>query len=130
MPRGPSAYLKIADGCSRNCAFCAIPLIKGKWQSRSVAEICRDARELEKAGTREIILIAQDSTAYGRDRGESDALPGLIERISAAAPAVSWIRILYAFPGIVSDRLIDLMAENERLLPYLDIRSSMPTPEY
>lgn len=128
-PQGPSAYLKIADGCSRNCAFCAIPLIKGKWQSRSVAEICRDAQELEKAGTREIILIAQDSTAYGRDRGESDALPGLIEKISAAAPAVSWIRILYAFPGIVSDRLIDLMAENERLLPYLDIPLQHADPQ-
>ena len=102
-PQGPSAYLKIADGCSRNCAFCAIPLIKGKWQSRSVEDILRDARALEKAGTREIILVAQDSTAYGMDRGEKDALPGLIEKIIGAAPNVPWIRILYAYPGIVSD---------------------------
>lgn len=120
-PQGPSAYLKIADGCSRNCAFCAIPLIKGKWASRPVEEILRDARDLERAGIREIILIAQDSTAYGLDRGEKDALPELIEKILDAAPSVPWIRILYAFPGIVSDRLIDLMATNERLLPYLDI---------
>lgn len=128
-PQGPSAYLKIADGCSRNCAFCAIPLIKGKWQSRSVEDILRDARALEKAGTREIILVAQDSTAYGIDRGEKDALPGLIEKIIGAAPNVPWIRILYAYPGIVSDRLIDLMAENERLLPYLDIPLQHADPD-
>lgn len=128
-PQGPSAYLKIADGCSRNCAFCAIPLIKGKWQSRSVEDILRDARALEKAGTREIILVAQDSTAYGMDRGEKDALPGLIEKIIGAAPNVPWIRILYAYPGIVSDRLIDLMAENERLLPYLDIPLQHADPD-
>lgn len=120
-PQGPSAYLKIADGCSRNCAFCAIPLIKGKWASRPIEDILRDARDLERSGVREIILIAQDSTAYGLDRGEKDALPDLIEKILEAAPSVPWIRILYAFPGIVSDRLIDLMATNERLLPYLDI---------
>lgn len=120
-PQGPSAYLKIADGCSRNCAFCAIPLIKGKWASRPVEDILRDARDLERSGVREIILIAQDSTAYGLDRGEKDALPDLIEKILEAAPSVPWIRILYAFPGIVSDRLIDLMATNERLLSYLDI---------
>lgn len=120
-PQGPSAYLKIADGCSRNCAFCAIPLIKGKWASRPVEDILRDARDLERSGVREIVLIAQDSTAYGLDRGEKDALPDLIEKILEAAPSVPWIRILYAFPGIVSDRLIDLMATNERLLPYLDI---------
>ena len=128
-PQGPSAYLKIADGCSRNCAFCAIPLIKGKWQSRSVEDILRDARALEKAGTREIILVAQDSTAYGMDRGEKDALPGLIEKIIGAAPNVPWIRILYAYPGIVSDRLIDLMAKNERLLPYLDIPLQHADPD-
>lgn len=128
-PQGPSAYLKIADGCSRNCAFCAIPLIKGKWQSRSVDDILRDARALEKSGTREIILVAQDSTAYGIDRGEKDALPGLIEKIMDAAPTVPWIRILYAYPGIVSDRLIDLMAENKRLLPYLDIPLQHADPD-
>lgn len=120
-PQGPSAYLKIADGCSRNCAFCAIPLIKGKWQSRSPEAILRDARELERLGIREMILVAQDTTAYGLDRGEKDALPALIERILEEVPGVPWLRILYAYPGIVSDRLIDLMAENDRLLPYLDI---------
>ncbi len=128
-PQGPSAYLKIADGCSRNCAFCAIPLIKGEWQSRSVDDVLRDARALEKSGTREIILVAQDSTAYGIDRGEKDALPGLIEKIMGAAPTVPWIRILYAYPGIVSDRLIDLMAGNKRLLPYLDIPLQHADPD-
>ncbi len=118
---GASAYLKIADGCSRRCAFCSIPLIKGNWQSRPVEEILKDAELLQNMGVRELILIAQDTTAYGQDRGEKDALPGLIEKILQAAPEIDWLRILYAFPGFVTDRLIDLMASNPIVLPYLDI---------
>ena len=118
---GASAYLKIADGCSRRCAFCSIPLIKGNWKSRPVEEILKDAELLQNMGVRELILIAQDTTAYGQDRGEKDALPGLIEKIVQAAPEIDWIRILYAFPGFVTDRLIDLMASNPIVLPYLDI---------
>jgi len=118
---GASAYLKIADGCSRRCAFCSIPLIKGNWKSRPVEEILKDAELLQNMGMRELILIAQDTTAYGQDRGEKDALPGLIEKILQAAPEIDWLRILYAFPGFVTDRLIDLMASNPTVLPYLDI---------
>lgn len=118
---GASAYLKLADGCSRRCAFCAIPNIKGDWHSRPVEEILKDARDLNDQGVRELILIAQDTTAYGIDRGEKDALPDLLEKIEEAAPDVPWIRILYAFPGFVSDHLIDIMAEHGRILPYLDI---------
>ena len=119
--QGNSAYLKIADGCSRRCAFCGIPNIKGEWHSRPVEEILRDAAELDAQGIRELILIAQDTTAYGIDRGEKDALPKLLEQVEKAAPNIPWIRILYAFPGFVSDHLIDLMAEDNRILPYLDI---------
>ena len=119
--QGASAYLKIADGCGRRCAFCAIPNIKGEWHSRPAEEIVRDAALLDSEGVKELILIAQDTTAYGIDRGEKDALPGLLEAVDKAAPHVSWIRILYAFPGFVSDRLIDLMAADNRIVPYLDI---------
>ena len=119
--QGPSAYLKIADGCGRYCSFCSIPYIKGTWVSRSEQDILDDAVRLQEAGTRELILIAQDTTAYGIDRGEKDALPGLIEKICERAPEIPWIRVLYAFPGFVSDRLIDLLADHPRVLPYLDI---------
>ncbi len=120
-PQGASAYLKIADGCSRMCAFCSIPLIKGSWKSRSEAEILQDAALLQKRHIKEVILIAQDTTAYGLDLGKKDALPDLISAITATIPDVPWLRILYAFPGYVSDRLIDVIAENPKVLPYLDI---------
>ncbi len=119
--QGSSAYLKIADGCSRRCAFCTIPNIKGEWHSRPVAKILEDAAKLDEEGIKELILIAQDTTSYGIDRGEKDALPGLLEQILKSAPNIPWIRILYAFPGFVSDHLIDLMANEPRILPYLDI---------
>ena len=126
--QGNSAYLKIADGCSRHCAFCAIPGIKGDWHSRPVEEILRDASVLDEQGVQELILIAQDTTAYGIDRGEKDALPGLLEKIEKAAPNIPWIRILYAFPGFVSEHLIDLMASDNHILPYLDIPLQHASP--
>ena len=119
--QGNSAYLKIADGCSRKCAFCAIPGIKGDWHSRPEEEILKDASSLNEQGIQELILIAQDTTAYGIDRGEKDALPSLLEKIEKAAPDIPWIRIMYAFPGFVSEHLIDLMASDNHILPYLDI---------
>ncbi len=128
-PQGASAYLKIADGCSRRCAFCSIPLIKGNWRSRPAEEILRDAAILQDMGTQELILIAQDTTAYAQDRGEKDALPGLIEAILKAAPEIPWLRILYAFPGFVSERLVDLMAASSVIQPYLDIPLQHAHPE-
>ena len=126
--QGNSAYLKIADGCSRRCAFCAIPGIKGEWHSRPVEEILRDVSVLDEQGIQELILIAQDTTSYGIDRGEKDALPGLLEKIEKAAPNIPWIRLLYAFPGFVSDHLIDLMASDNHILPYLDIPLQHASP--
>jgi ribosomal protein S12 methylthiotransferase len=119
--RGASAYLKIADGCNRPCAFCAIPAIKGPLVSRPADRIAEEARRLGERGVRELVLLAQDTTSYGADRGERDGLPGLLQRIAAAAPRIDWIRILYAFPGAVSPRLIDTMADQPRIVPYLDI---------
>ncbi len=126
--QGASAYLKIADGCSRRCAFCGIPNIKGEWRSRPQADILKDAAALDAQGVKELILIAQDTTAYGIDRGEKDALPGLLEQVEKAAPHVPWIRVLYAFPGFVSDHLIDLMTGDNRILPYLDIPLQHASP--
>ena len=118
---GASAYLKIADGCRRTCAFCAIPLIKGSAVSRPPELILEDAYRLHEQGVRELILIAQDTTDYGHDLGMQDGLASLLERMTTAIPDLDWLRIMYAFPGYVTDRLIDVMASHPQILPYLDI---------
>ncbi len=119
--QGASAYLKIAEGCSAPCAFCAIPLIKGPAISRPAEAVARDAAALVQDGVEEIVLIAQDTTAYGRDRGERDALPGLMESILRAAPDLHWLRLMYAYPGHISPRLIEVMAGDPRVCHYLDL---------
>lgn len=118
---GASAYLKIADGCRRPCAFCAIPLIKGTAVSRPIESIIHEARELRDAGVRELILIAQDSTDYGHDLGMKDGLATLLENLTDSVPDMDWIRIMYAYPGYVTDRMIEVMATRKQILPYLDI---------
>lgn len=119
--QGGSAYLKIADGCHRPCAFCSIPLIKGNLISRPMETILAEAERLTQAGVKEIILIAQDSTSYGHDLGLADGLPTLLEELVKRVPDLPWIRILYTFPGSVSDHLIDVMAHNPQILHYFDI---------
>jgi ribosomal protein S12 methylthiotransferase len=119
--QGASAYLKIADGCDRLCAFCAIPHIKGPMVSRPLEQIIRDARRLVSQEVKEIILIAQDTTAYGRDLGMRDGLTGLLQELVAAIPQVPWLRVMYAFPGSISDELIDMMAAHSQVLPYVDL---------
>jgi ribosomal protein S12 methylthiotransferase len=127
--QGPSAYLKIADGCRRPCAYCSIPLIKGTAVSRPPEVIAREARLLQDSGLQELILIAQDTTDYGHDLGMRDGLAELIEQITAAAPRLPWLRILYAYPGYVTDRLIDLMATHPQVLHYLDMPLQHAHPE-
>jgi len=119
--QGRSAYLKIADGCRRPCAFCAIPLIKGTTVSRPPEAILREARRLQEMGMHELILIAQDTTDYGHDLGMKDGLAQLLEQMVLATPDIDWIRIMYAYPGYVTDHLIDVMASNPQILPYLDM---------
>jgi ribosomal protein S12 methylthiotransferase len=119
--QGSSAYLKIADGCRRPCAFCAIPLIKGTAVSRPMDKILQEAHTLQELGVKEIILIAQDTTDYGHDLGIKEGLSELLERLAAEVPDLPWIRILYAFPGYVTDRMIQVMADNPQILPYLDM---------
>ena len=119
--QGPGAYLKIADGCSAPCAFCAIPLIKGPQRSKERAAILEEARQLTALGVREIILIAQDATGYGRDLDEPDALPGLIESILEAVPQLRWLRLMYAYPQHITPRLIETMASHPQVCHYLDL---------
>lgn len=118
---GASAYLKVADGCRRPCAFCAIPLIKGTAVSRPMNVIVDEVRRLRDSGVRELILIAQDTTDYGHDLGMKDGLAILLEELTTSVPDMDWIRIMYAYPGYVTDRMIDVMASSKQILPYLDM---------
>ena len=119
--RRSSAYLKIADGCDRPCAFCTIPLIKGRYASRPVADIVADARRLAGEGVQEIVLVAQETTAYGAERGERDGLAALLEQLAAAVPGVPWLRFLYTYPTTVTPRLIETWARLPQVVRYLDI---------
>lgn len=119
--QGASAYLKIADGCRRSCAYCLIPLIKGTLVSRPPAKIIADARALQDQGVKEIILIAQDITDYGHDLNMKDGLTQLLELLVKAVPHVPWIRLMYTFPGYVSQNLLGMMASEPQILPYLDM---------
>ena len=119
--QGTSAYLKIADGCRRPCALCAIPLIKGALASRPLEVLLEEARSLQGLGARELILIAQDTTDYGHDLGMKDGLAILLERLTDTVPEIDWIRVLYAYPGYVTDRLVEVMASRPQILHYLDM---------
>ncbi len=119
--QGNSAFIKIADGCRRPCAFCAIPLIKGIAVSRPLDVIVNEARQLSEMGMHELNLIAQDTTDYGYDLGMKDGLAHLLEQLTVAVPDMDWIRIMYAYPGYVTDRLIEVMASKPQVLHYLDM---------
>ena len=118
---GASAYLKIADGCRRLCGFCSIPLIKGKNISRPMDAILKETKLLTESGVRELILIAQDTTDYGQDLGKKNGLVRLLDEMVKIVPEENWIRIMYAFPGYITDELIDVISQNKQILPYIDI---------
>jgi len=115
-----SAYLKIAEGCDHTCAFCSIPAFRGTFRSRESASIVREARRLAEQGVREINLIAQDTSQFGRDRGERDALSRLLEDLDPL-PGLRWIRVLYLYPGSVTGTLIRTMARLPRVVDYVDL---------
>jgi ribosomal protein S12 methylthiotransferase len=119
--QGASAYLKIADGCRRPCAFCAIPEIKGTLVSRPQKTILSEVERLQEAGCQELVLIAQDTTDYGHDLGLKNGLSTLLNEIVRVAPDIPWLRLMYAYPGYVTDELIETMARHPQILPYLDI---------
>jgi ribosomal protein S12 methylthiotransferase len=117
----PSAYLKISDGCDRPCTFCIIPTIKGRMHSGPARNLIAEARMYTAAGAKELVLVAQDSTAYGEDEGGRDGLAVLLEELSEAVPEVPWIRLMYAYPGKVTPRLAESMANLPNVVPYLDM---------
>ncbi|MCP4539993.1 MAG: 30S ribosomal protein S12 methylthiotransferase RimO [Chloroflexi bacterium] len=121
VAQGASAYLKVSDGCRRSCAFCAIPLIKGTAVSRPPDEILADAVWLAEQGVQEIVLVAQDTTDYGRDLRLREGIAELLEQLVDAVPQVPWIRMMYAYPDRITKRLIETMARHPQILPYLDI---------
>jgi ribosomal protein S12 methylthiotransferase len=121
VPAG-SAYLKISDGCNAPCAFCTIPSFKGKLKSRPLEAVVDEARALVAAGAKELVLVAQDSTDYGRDWGEPNSLPRLLSAIcNRTDERLKWVRLMYAYPGHVSDELIEVMATQPKIVPYLDM---------
>ncbi|MBO9337571.1 MAG: 30S ribosomal protein S12 methylthiotransferase RimO [Chloroflexus sp.] len=117
----PSAYLKISDGCNLRCAFCTIPSFKGDMRSKPVGAVLAEAQELVAQGTREIILVAQHLTDYGRDLGLKDGLALLLEELCQVTPPDIWIRLMYAYPHGISERLITTMATHKQICHYLDM---------
>lgn len=113
-----TAYLKIAEGCNNRCTYCAIPLIRGPLRSQPIDDLLDQARALSEAGVQELILIAQDTTAYGNDRGERALVP-LLERLCELP--FHWIRLLYCYPERIGDDLIACMKAHPQILPYFDI---------
>lgn len=114
-----SAYLKIAEGCNNHCAYCAIPLIRGKLKSRSIEDIYLEAKNLASQGIKELVLVAQNTTDYGKD-GLGVSLVDLLKKI-LTIEEFRFIRTLYLYPKDVSDELIDLIAKEDRLVPYFDL---------
>lgn len=115
-----SAYMKIAEGCDHTCAFCIIPKIRGPFRSRSVPSLVEEARRLASDGVKEIILVSQDTTSFGQDLGLTDGLARLLESL-AKVEGLRWIRFLYIYPTMVSDRLLGAMASHENICRYMDM---------
>ena len=113
-------YMKISEGCDHGCAFCAIPLMRGKHRSFALDEVVREAQLLELQGAREINLVAQDLAHYGRDRRDGNKLPELLEAL-VAETSIPWIRMLYLYSAGITDRLLEVVAREQRVLPYLDM---------
>ena len=114
------AYLKIAEGCNNRCHYCAIPLIRGPLRSRDMDDCVAEARWLASEGVRELIVVAQDPTAYGEDWGKPGSICTLLDRLNEI-DGIEWIRILYAYPERITDDFIAAMQRNGKVLPYLDL---------
>jgi ribosomal protein S12 methylthiotransferase len=124
-----TAYLKIAEGCDHPCTFCIIPQLRGNFRSRSEESILMEARALAAGGTKELILIAQDTSMYGRDRGaRRGGLAALLEKLNAIEELV-WIRLLYLYPATVDSELIDAMATLPKVCTYMDMPLQHSHPE-
>lgn len=115
-----SAYMKIAEGCDHTCAFCIIPKIRGRFRSRTIPSLVQEASDLAAQGVREITLVSQDTTSYGTDVGLQDGLAQLLEALDRVQD-LRWIRFLYVYPNLVSERLIDIVSSGDRICRYIDM---------
>src|SRR5678809_1650913 len=114
------AFIKIAEGCDRPCAFCFIPQMRGHFRSRRFGSIIAEAHQLAEEGVKEIILVAQDSSRYGEDLGKQDALARLLRELSHV-DGVEWVRVMYTYPTHISDAFLDVLAEEPKAVKYLDM---------
>src|SRR5881227_706217 len=114
------AYIKIAEGCDRPCAFCFIPQMRGHFRSRRFGSVVAEARRLGERGVKEIILVAQDSSRFGEDLGERDALAALMREL-CRLEGVEWVRVMYTYPTHISDAFLDALAEEPKAVKYLDM---------
>ncbi|NJO83126.1 MAG: MiaB/RimO family radical SAM methylthiotransferase [Blastochloris sp.] len=121
MVAGPSAYLKISDGCNLRCAFCTIPSFKGDMRSKALGAVLGEAHALAASGVREIVLVAQHLTDYGRDLGLKEGLATLLDELCALLPPDIWLRLMYAYPHGITPRLIETMARHPHICHYLDM---------
>lgn len=117
---GYTAYVKIAEGCDNRCAFCAIPQIRGRFRSRRIEDICGEVRQLTEQGVREVVLIAQDSTLYGKDIYGKPSLARLLREL-VKVPQLKWVRTMYCYPKFFTDELIDVYASEPKVCKYVDL---------
>lgn len=115
-----TAYLKIAEGCDNRCSYCAIPYIRGGYRSRTMEDIEQEARALMRNGAKELVLIAQDTTRYGIDLYGEYSLAKLLQRL-CKLDGIKWLRVLYCYPDAITDELLDVMASEEKVVPYIDL---------
>jgi ribosomal protein S12 methylthiotransferase len=115
-----TAYIKIAEGCDHTCSFCVIPKIRGPFRSRSIPSLVQEAHILAERGVKEITLVSQDTTSFGLDLGLRDGLALLLEAL-AKVESIRWIRFLYVYPDMVSDRLVDVICKHEQICKYIDM---------
>ena len=115
-----TAYIKIAEGCDHTCSFCVIPKIRGPFRSRSIPSLVQEARSLADRGVKEITLVSQDTTSFGLDMGLRDGLTQLLEAL-VKVDGIRWIRFLYVYPDMMSDRLVDVVSAHEQICKYIDM---------
>jgi ribosomal protein S12 methylthiotransferase len=118
--RGASAYLKIAEGCNRQCSFCVIPSLRGKQRSRLIEDVVSEAQRLAKAGVVELNLVSQDTVSYGRDLDTRPELAELVRQV-ADVDGIHWVRLFYLYPEKLSDEIVELIAQHPKVVPYVDM---------
>ncbi len=115
------AYVRISEGCDQKCTFCTIPAIRGPLHSKPVEQIVAECHELIADGASELLLIGQDTTSYGRDLGYGPGLAGLLRTLDEQCTAARWLRLMYVYPSVLTDEMLDAIAECERIVKYIDI---------